>query len=96
MAIRQPRCSVIQAATGRNSNCPVALLALRHPMTRPRRFTNQRLAIVAPSTLAVTPVDRPSIRPQITQSCHSARICVAANRLTTIRVSAMLTTKRSP
>ena len=52
-AIRQPIRSVMPASSGRNTNCPVATLAVRMPTTRPRRAANQRAATVAPSTAPI-------------------------------------------
>ncbi len=37
------------ASSGRNTNCPEALLAVSSPTTSPRRCTNQRLAIAVAS-----------------------------------------------
>ena len=40
------------------------------PVTRPRRATNQRLAIVAAKTMAIEPVPSPISRPQVRISCQ--------------------------
>ena len=70
-AMRQPKRSVRLASSGRNTNCPVATLAVRMPTTRPRRATNQRAAIVAPSTSAVMPVPSPITTPHSSISCQT-------------------------
>ena len=70
-AIRQPIRSVILASSGRNTNCPVATLAVRMPTTRPRRAVNQRAATVAPSTSAVMPVPIPTTTPHSSISCQT-------------------------
>ena len=62
----------------------MAALPLNMPTTRPRRLVNQRLATVAPSTLAVTPVERPSMRPHVIHNCHTAVIWVDSAKPSTI------------
>ena len=52
---RQPTLTASQASAGRKISCPVAPAAVSAPRTRPRRCTNQRLATVAASTLAIEP-----------------------------------------
>ena len=39
-------------------------------MTRPRRATNHRLAMVAAKTMAIEPVPSPISRPQVSASCQ--------------------------
>ena len=51
---------------------PVAVLAVRSPMTRPRLVVNQRLTMVAPSTLATAPEPMPESSPQVRNNCHGA------------------------
>ena len=58
------------AITGRKISWPVALAAVRMPITRPRRATNQRLAMVAAKTRAIEPVPRPISTPQVSTSCQ--------------------------
>ena len=58
------------AITGRKISCPAAAAAVRMPITRPRRATNQRLAIVAAKTMAIEPVPSPISRPQVSISCQ--------------------------
>ena len=62
-ADRHPDRSLIQASTGRKVSWPVALAAVRTPMTSPRRRTNQRLARMATKTRAIDPVPRPISTP---------------------------------
>ncbi len=61
---RQPCSSTIQAQSGRKTSCPEAPAAVRMPVTRPRRATNQRLVTVAANAIAIDPVPRPTNRPQ--------------------------------
>jgi hypothetical protein len=73
---RQPLRPSSEARIGRNTSCPVAVLAVRMPMTRPRRAVNHRWTIVAPRTIAVVPVPSPTSTPQKSTSCHGVRIAV--------------------
>jgi hypothetical protein len=75
-AERHPFDSTRAASDGRKINCPVALAADRMPRTRPRRSSNQRLAMMAANTIEVTPVPVPTSTPHNSVSCHCARICV--------------------
>ncbi|MEH2589158.1 hypothetical protein V1273_002997 [Bradyrhizobium sp. AZCC 1721] len=95
-AIRQPYVSVRLASSGRKASCPVATLAVRMPTTRPRRATNQRAAIVAPSTSAVMPVPSPIITPHSSMSCQTCVIASDAARPETTISSASSVTLRSP
>ncbi len=70
-AIRQPIRSVRPASSGRNTNCPVATLAVRIPTTSPRRAANHRAAMVAPSTSAVMPVPIPITTPHSNVNCQT-------------------------
>ncbi len=96
MAERQPQCSIIQAATGRKASWPVAELAVSMPTTSPRRATNQRLATTAPSTSAVMPVPRPSIRLHSTNSCHSCEAIVTSAMPRPTSASPVQITARRP
>ena len=69
-AARQEEDAVRLAITGRNISCPAAAAAVRMPVTRPRRATNHRLAIVAAKTMAIEPVPSPISRPQVRISCQ--------------------------
>ncbi len=95
-AARQPQRSVTLARNGRNTNCPVALLAVSMPITRPRRSENQRVATVAPRTSAVMPVPRPTTIPQNSIRCHTALIIIVPMMPSTISVTAKITTGRTP
>ncbi len=61
---RQPCSETIQAQSGRKTSCPEAPAAVRTPVTRPRRATNQRLVTVAANAMAMEPVPRPTSSPQ--------------------------------
>lgn len=61
---RQPWSLTIQAQSGRKTSWPEAPAAVRTPVTRPRRATNQRLVTVAEKASAIEPVPRPTSRPQ--------------------------------
>ena len=95
-AERQPQCSIIQAATGKNASCPVAELAASAPITSPRRPTNQRFATTAPSTSAVRPVPMPSIRLQTMNSCHNCEASVTSAMPEPTSASPVHITARSP
>ena len=75
---------------------PVAALAVRVPMTRPRRESNQRLATVAPSTMAVKPVPSPTISPQVSHICQGAVMRVARTTPPTISSIAAVTMRWTP
>ncbi len=83
------------ASSGRKASCPVATLAVSMPITRPRRATNQRVAMVAPSTSAVMPVPIPITTPHSRMSCQT---CVIASEVTrpetTISCAANVTLRR--
>ena len=83
-AERHPCDVTIQPSSGRNTSCPVALLAVSIPVTIPRRSTNQRLAITAARVTPMAPVARPFATPQSRSSCHGASICVVSVELTAI------------
>ena len=57
------RLETMTASTGKNTSWPLALDALRSPVTRPRRCSNQRLATIAASGIAMAPVLDPITRP---------------------------------
>jgi hypothetical protein len=78
-ATRQPIRPVISANSGKNTNCPVATLAVRIPTTSPRRAANQRVAMVAANTSAVMPVPMPMTTPHSNTNCQ---ICVIASEAT--------------
>lgn len=93
---RQPWRCAIAASIGRNTSWPVAVLAVRIPITRPRRAWNQRVTKVADSVSATTPVEQPTISPQITTICQ---LCVIIDDSATpalIVTSAVRIVGRSP
>jgi len=69
-AARQPSLVVAFASHGRNTSCPVAVLAVRTPITSPRRAVNQRFATAAPSTVAASPDPAPTTNPHSTTNCQ--------------------------
>ena len=95
-AARQPACATTAARSGRKSSWPVAVLAVRMPMTSPRRATNQRLAMVAASTSARAPVPIPTTTPQSRTSCQGARITVVSATPTVTAESDRSVTRRTP
>jgi hypothetical protein len=95
-ATRQPLCSAAAATTGRNTSCPVALPAVRMPVTRPRRRTNQRCATVAANTSAIEPVPSPTSTPQSSTSCQLAWTKTVSPEPTAISSSAHVVTRRMP
>ena len=60
------------------ASCPVAELAPSMPITSPRRSENQRVETIAPITIAVMPVPRPTITPQNRTRCQSCVMNSAA------------------
>ena len=74
----------------------MATLAVRMPTTRPRRATNQRAAIVAPSTSAVMPVPSPITTPHSSIRCQTCVIASEATRPDTTINSANSVTLRRP
>ena len=54
-ALRHPACIATAASSGRNTNCPVAELAVSRPTTKPRRATGalaSSLNLLLPEALA--------------------------------------------
>ena len=84
------------ASKGRKSICPVAVLAVSTPITAPRRETNQRFTTVAPSTIAVVPVPRPTRIPQVSTSCQLERIWEVSATPAQISASETSTVRRIP
>ena len=77
------RSATSDASTGKNTSCPVAFAADRMPSTRPRRLSNQRLAMMAASTIDVTPVPVPTSTPQSRVNCHW--VCMRVNATDTAK-----------
>jgi len=92
---RQPSRSMTDASSGRKMSCPVAVLAVRMPSASPRRATNQRLTIVAPSTSAAMPLPEPTT-PQRSTSCPGCLTSVASDTLAVRSVSAMIVVRLTP
>ena len=82
--------------TGRNISCPVAAAAVRMPITRPRRATNHRLAMVAAKTMAIEPVPSPISSPQVSTSCQPWVTKMVNPLPAATRSSAKLVTWRMP
>ena len=95
-ALRHPSDWLRLASSGRKTSWPVAVLAVSRPTTRPRRAENQRVATVAPSTIAVSPVPMPTITPQSRKSCHSVVIHSEQKMPAPINVSATAATRLTP
>ncbi len=89
-------CSSSCASSGRKMSVPVAMLAVRMPMTRPRSFTNQRLTMVAASTMAMQPVPMPDSTPQVRMSCQDSVMNRLRNADSDIRPSASASVRRTP
>ena len=90
-----PRCTTA-ASIGRNTSWPVAVLAVRMPITRPRRSTNQRFTTAAASTTATKPEPVPTTTPQLSISCQVALIRVLAATTRASTASALSTVRRMP
>jgi hypothetical protein len=93
---RQPQASVIAASAGRKIRLPVAVDAVRTPVTSPRRSTNQRFAIIAASGIATAPVARPLTTPQSKSSCHVAFMKTVRLEPALTPSSAPIVTRRTP
>ena len=81
---------------GRKTSCPVALEAVISPITSPRRWLNQRVATVAPSTSAVIPVPTPMTTPQSRTICQTSVMKKDATIPPAIIASAVAVTCRTP
>ena len=87
---------VSQALSGKKASWPVALLAESTPTSKPRLFTNQRLATVAANTSAVRPVAIPTMMPQSTIICQNSRISEAPASASEMRSAEVIATLRKP
>jgi hypothetical protein len=92
----QPACSAMAARAGMKIKVPVAVLAVRMPMMRPRWLENQRLTTVAASTMETQPEPRPEKTPQSTMSCQDWVIRALRPTATAIRASALIMVRRIP
>ena len=61
--VRHPWWSASRVSNGKKTNWPLAVAAVRAPVTRPRRFTNQREATVEANTVAIEPEPVPTTTP---------------------------------
>jgi hypothetical protein len=95
-AARQPQRSLAQAATGMKIRVPVATAPLSRPITKPRRATNQREAIIADNCIAVSPGAMPSSTPMPSQSCHFSVVIAAIARPTISKAPDSITMRRGP
>src|SRR5438045_9344491 len=95
-ADRQPYAIASQASAGKNTIWPLALLAVRIPVTRPRRVENQRFATTAASGTPTAPVAPPTSTPQSRSSCQGAVMIVVRDAPVAIVVSAISITRRTP
>ena len=95
-ALRHPWCSASQARKGRKTSWPVAPAAVRMPVTRPRRSTNQRPVTVATSPIDMAPVPIPTTIPQHSTSCHDCVIQTGNRDPTLTRTSATAMTRWMP
>jgi hypothetical protein len=92
----QPMLPASLARSGRKTSWPLAVLAARMPMARPRLVLNHRLTMVAPSTMATTPTPMPTITPQSSMSCQAWVIRVLAATLRATSAIAMKIERRMP
>ena len=81
---------------GRKTSCPAALPAVRIPMTRPRLFANQVLAMVAAKTSAMDPVPSPMSSPQVSRICQDCVTSTVSALPAAISTSATAVTARMP
>jgi len=65
-------------------------------VTKPRRLSNQRFAIVAASGTDTAPVAPPTTTPHNRSSCHGAFITVVSDAPVAIVTSAISITRRTP
>ncbi len=72
------------------------MLAVKSPITVPRRLSNQRLTIVAPTTSPTHPVPSPVISPQQRISCHGAVMEVERPAASASNANAPAIVRRSP
>ena len=70
----QPPHSWMADKAGKKINVPVEVEAASNPITSPRWVTNQRLTMVADSTLATQPLPMPEITPHSRINCQGAVI----------------------
>jgi acyl-CoA hydrolase len=93
---RQPPASAMAASAGSSSSVPVAVLAVSRPITKPRLVTNQRLTMVAPSTMATQPEPRPDSTPQDSMNCQGSLMRLLAAVEADINSSAVTSVRLMP
>src|SRR6185369_6919270 len=83
-------------STGRKIKVPVEVEAANSPITKPRLVTNQRLTMVADSTLVMQPEPMLDTTPQVSTNCQGSFMnrLAAVDRL--IILSAAITVARMP
>ena len=77
-------------------NVPVEVEAANSPITSPRLVTNQRLTMVADSTLVMQPDPMPDTTPQVATSCQGWVMNRLARVDSAIMASAATTVARMP
>ena len=82
--------------SGRKMSCPVALPAVRMPLTSPRRWTYHRLEIVATKVIDIEPVPAPTTMPHRSMSCHGAFMKIVSPLPRARAINANVTTRRTP
>src|SRR6185503_16572274 len=92
----QPWLSAMADRAGMKTNVPVEVEAANRPMIRPRLVTNQRLTMVAASTLVMQPEPMPEITPQVRINCQGAVMNRLAADEAPIIASATITVGRTP
>src|SRR5579883_2661482 len=81
---------------GMKIKVPVEVEAANSPITKPRLVTNQRLTMVAASTLVMQPEAMPETTPQLSTSCQGAVMNRLAAEEAAIMASAAITVARMP
>src|SRR3569623_2522581 len=86
----QPPACAIADRTGMKTSVPVEVDAANSPITSPRLVTNQRLTMVADSTLVMQPEPMPDTTPQVSTSCQGAVMNRLATDASPISASAVI------
>ena len=85
----------MRSAAGKRAGRSPSLPTKDRPPGRAARV-NQRVATVAASTMAVSPVPMPTTRPQSTMSCHTCVMASDASSPPAISTAAQIMTRRKP
>lgn len=96
MAVRHANRSITQDITGRNTNWPKTLAAVRNPVTSPRRVVNQRCVTVAANVIASAPHPTPTSTPHPTTSCQGWATAVVVAAPAAMSSRAPAATRRMP